>query len=79
MIKVNDMEFKAKVYAPFMETWKTLQIIQYGDHSMDTDDIWRRYADRTDRLKKAYEGNSFAEACVKFLYDVGDHIADMNS
>lgn len=75
---MNDATFKAKIYEPYLETWKILKLIQYADQTSDSDEQWQRYMKEIDRLRETYPGNKFVEELITLLYNAGDVIAKEN-
>ena len=70
--------FKAKIYEPYLETWKILKLIQYADQTSNSDEQWQRYMKEIDRLRATYPGNHFVERLIRLLYDAGDVIKEEN-
>lgn len=75
---MNDEKWRTTIYAPYVETWKILKLIQYADQTSNSDEQWKRYMDEIDRLSKQYPGNTFADKLITLLLDAGDAIAKMN-
>lgn len=75
---MTDERFKAAYYQPFLETWKTLKLIQYADQTSDSDAQWQRYMKEIDRLSKTYPDNKFVEKLITMLLDAGNVIAKEN-
>ncbi len=75
---MNDEKWRTTIYAPYVETWKILKLIQYADNTTNSDEQWQRYMSEIERLDKQYPGNKFVEKLQRLLYDAGDVIAKVN-
>ena len=75
---MTDVSFYNSYYQPYCETWKILKLIQYADHTSDSDAQWQRYVSEMDRLQETYPDNPFVECLVRLLLDAGDVISKEN-
>lgn len=75
---MNNGEFKAQIYEPYLECWKIIKLIQYADQTADSDAQWQRYMKEIDRLSKEYPDNPFVGSLITLLLDAGDYIAKEN-
>lgn len=87
---MSNEKWYQQIYEPYLETWKILNLIQYGykhlsDPEQDkaNDEIWNKYMRECDRLKAKYPDNEFVDALLNFIIGVGvkgaaEIIAEMN-
>lgn len=75
---MTEEKFKQEIYAPYVEAWKILKLIQYADQTSDSDEQWQRYMREIDRLQKTYPDNKFVEQLITLLLNAGDIIAKEN-
>ena len=75
---MNDIEWKQKVYNPYLEAWKILKLIQYGSRH-GTDELWEKFTREAARLQNAYPGNKYVDSLCVMLLTAGEYIAEENS
>lgn len=75
---MDKSEWRQKIFGPYTDAWKILQLIQYADQTADSDEQWQRYTREIDKLAKAYPDNMFVDNLITLLLDAGDVIAKLN-
>ena len=75
---MNDIEWKQKVYDPYLEAWKILKLIQHGSHH-GTDELWEQFNKEAIRLSHTYPQNRYIESLCQMLLEAADYIAEENS
>lgn len=75
---MNNPEFRKKIYNPYLEAWKIMKLVQYGQH-FGTDDLWDKFVREAERLNHAYPRNKYIDQLCQLLLTAGEYIAAENS
>ena len=68
---MNDIEFREKIYGPYLDAWKAIKILQ---EAYQKPELYLQYMEELKAYSKKYEGNQFAEHLLKDFALHADHI-----